>query len=412
MTEIVVVGAGYAGLTAAKRLEEILYEKGNISGTRITLINKQPYHTLLTEVHEVVSGRMSKDAVKVELNQLFVGSKINTVMDTVTEVLFEEKKVLGKKREYPYDYLVLAAGSRPTYFGVEGAEEYCYTLWSLEDAVMLRKRIYHCFSQAAEEKNGERRRELLSFYLIGAGFTGIELVGELVDAVKILCRKFQIKREEVTIVNVDGLSRPVPNLPEKLSNKVTHYLQKQRVRLLMNTSVVGVGENFIKLKHDDEVTLHTAGTVIWTAGIQSAEITSLAAKEIPNEGRGRIIVDSYLRSPMHENVYVVGDNVMYTAPGEKTPVPQMVENAEQSAETAAKNIATLITQKGELEEYRPEFHGMIISVGRHYGVASMPMGKCQRNFGPFMSVILKHFVQLNYLAQLLGWKRAIRHRRK
>lgn len=407
MTNIVVIGAGYAGVLATKKLEKKLRKKKLADETQITLIDKHPYHTMLTELHEVAACRVGEESVKMNLDQIFAGRKVNVVLDTVTKVDFENNKVQGKNNVYDYDYLVVAAGSKPTYFGVEGAEENSYTLWSYDDAVKLRDRIHDCFRLAADETDEAKRKELLSFYVVGAGFTGVEMVGELAEYTPILCKRFNIKREDVTIVDVDGLSRPVPILPEKLSNKVDKRLRKMGVDVVMNASVVGVGKNFIKLKKNDEVTEHVAGTVIWTAGIESSEITSDIAKEVTSGGRGRIQVDEHLRSVDHENVYVIGDNMLYTAPGEERPVPQMVENAEHSAATVAKNIMADITKQGEMEAYNPKFHGVMVCVGGRYGVARGGMAKHQINFASFFAMFAKHFINIIYFIQVMGWTKVI-----
>lgn len=403
MINIVVIGAGYAGVLATKKLEKKLRKKGFAGETQITIIDKHPYHTMLTELHEVAACRVGEESVKMNLDQIFAGRKVNVVLDTVTKIHFEDQKVTGENGEYSYDYLVLAAGSKPTYFGVEGAEEYSYTLWSYDDAVRLRDRIHNCFRMAADEPNEAKRRELLTFYVVGAGFTGVEMIGELAEYVPVLCKRFNIKREDVKLVDVDGLPRPVPVLPEKLSAKVEKRLTKMGVDVVMSASVVGVGENFIKLKQNDKVNQFTAGTVIWTAGIESAEITADTAKEVKSAGRGRIEVDSYLRSVDHENVYVIGDNMFYTAPGEERPVPQMVENAEHSADTAANNIVAAITKKAQMEEYNPKFHGIMVCVGGRWGTARGGMAKHQMNFASFFAMFAKHFINIIYFIQVMGW---------
>lgn len=407
MTKIVVIGAGYAGVLATKKLEKKLRKKKMADSTQITLIDKHPYHTMLTELHEVAACRVGEESVKMNLDQIFAGRKVNVVLDTVTNVDFKNNRVDGKNGQYDYDYLVVAAGSKPTYFGVEGAEENSYSLWSYDDAVKLRDRIHDCFRMAADETDPAKKKELLSFYVVGAGFTGVEMVGELAEYTPILCKRFNINREDVTIVDVDGLSRPVPILPEKLSNKVDRRLRKMGVDVVMNASVVGVGKNYIKLKKNDEITEHVAGTVIWTAGIESSEITSEIAKEVTSGGRGRIQVDENLRSVDHENVYVIGDNMLYTAPGEERPVPQMVENAEHSAATVAKNIVSTITKQGKLEAYNPKFHGVMVCVGGRYGVARGGMAKHQINFASFFAMFAKHFINIIYFIQVMGWTKII-----
>ena len=120
---------------------------------------------------------------------------------------------------------------------------------------------------------------------------------------------------------------------------------------------------------------------------------------------GRIKLDKYLRSVDDENVYVVGDNMLYTPEGSDTPVPQMVENCEQSAKTAARNIAVAITGEGEMEEYKPKFHGVMVCVGGRYGVARVGLPNLMFNLPSFLAMFAKHFINIIYFVQVLGWNK-------
>lgn len=339
------------------------------------------------------------------LNKIFAGRRVNIKLDTVQSIDFEGKKVLGKAESYDYDYLVLAAGSKPTYFGVPGAEEFAFKLWSYDDAVKLKDHIHNCFREAARETDIEEKKRLLNFYVVGAGFTGVEMVGELAEYVPILCEKFEIDREDVTITNVDVLERTVPILPEKLSAKVEKRLAKMGVDVILKTGVCGMGKDYIELRQNDACVRKPTNTVIWTAGIESADITSEAAKTLSSANRGRIKLDKYLRSVDDENVYVVGDNMLYTPEGSDTPVPQMVENCEQSAKTAARNIAVAITGEGEMEEYKPKFHGVMVCVGGRYGVARVGLPNLMFNLPSFLAMFAKHFINIIYFVQVLGWNK-------
>lgn len=407
MTNVVVVGAGYAGVLTAKKLEKKLRKGKALKDIQITVIDRHPYHTMLTELHEVAACRVGEESVKMNLKQIFAGRKVQVVLDTITGIHFDQQKITGENGEYTYDYLVLAAGSAPTFFGVEGAKEHSYTLWSYEDAVQLRDHIHNCFRLAAEEPSMEMRRKLLSFYVVGAGFTGVEMAGELAEYVPVLCKRFGVDAAEVSVVDVDGLPRPVPMLPEKLSDKVKRRLQKMKVSVMLGTNVTGVGPGTIRLSCGGQEKEHAAGTVIWTAGIESAGVTAEAAKDLTSACRGRIQVDSHLRSVDHENVYVVGDNMLYTPPGEEHPVPQMVENAEHSAAAAAHNLAVTLTGKGELEEYHPKFHGVMVCIGGRYGVARGGMAKHQINLASFFAMFAKHFINIIYFTQVMGWTKVL-----
>lgn len=397
---IVIVGAGYGGVLTAKKLAKKFKKDDSV---HITIIDKNPFHTMLTELHEVAAARVDEDSIRMDLRKIFAGRRVNVVLDTVQTVDYDGRVVRGKAGEYPYDILVMAAGSKPTYFGVKGAEEHSFKLWSYEDAVVLRGRIVEMFRRAERETDPAERRRLLTFYVVGAGFTGVEMVGELAEYVPILCDKFSIDRSEVSLFNVDMLARPVPVLPERLSGKVLRRLHKMGVQVRLSTGVTAIGPDFIETKTGDTVERFPAGTVVWTAGIESADITLEASHRLASAGRGRIQVDPYLRSVDNPSVYVVGDNMMFIPEGEQHPVPQMVENCEQSAGTAARNIFCELSGAGEMEVYKPSFHGVMVSIGGRYGVAHVGLPNHLFSLASFFAMFAKHFINVIYFIQVLGW---------
>jgi NADH dehydrogenase len=220
---IVIVGAGYAGVLTAKKLAKRLKKTPDV---RITIIDRHPYHTMLTELHEVAANRIPENHVRISLKKIFAGRNVDVKLDTITGVDYDKKTVIGRTGSYKYDYLVVACGSRPTFFGTPGAEEFSYKLWSFDDAVLLKHHVEDVFKDAVSETNLEQRRKLLTFYVVGAGFTGVEMVGELAEWVPLLCDEYELERGEVKIVNVDMLDRVVPTFPEHVSAKADRRLRK------------------------------------------------------------------------------------------------------------------------------------------------------------------------------------------
>jgi NADH dehydrogenase len=231
------------------------------------------------------------------------------------------------------------------------------------------------------------------------------MAGELAEYVPILCDKYEIERELVSISNIDVLQRVVPALPEKLSAKVEKRLRKMGVRVMLNTGVVNIEKDSIDLKIGDNVVRETSGTVIWAAGIEAADITAKAANELESGNRGRISLDKYLRSVDDDHIYVAGDNMLYTPEGEKSPVPQVVENCEQSADIVAHNITCAITGRGEMEVYKPAFHGIMVSIGGRYGVAHVGLPNRMFSLPSFFAMFAKHFINIIYFIQVLGWNK-------
>lgn len=408
-TKIVIVGAGYSGILTAKKLAKKFKKNDDVS---ITIIDKNPYHTMLTELHEVAANRVDEDSIKISLSKVFAGRKVDVKLDTVNSIDFDNKVVSGNAESYNYDYLVLCAGSKPTFFGTPGAEEHSFKLWSYDDAVLLKDHIHNMFRRAACETNYEEKRRLLTFYVVGAGFTGAEMAGELAEYAPILCEKYEIDRNDVTICNVDVLSRTIPNLPEKLSDKVEKRMKKMGIRVMLNTGVVRVGEDFVETKHNEVVTRENTYTVIWAAGIESADVTAEAGKSLQSAARGRIKLDSHLRSLDDESVYVVGDNMLYTPEGEERPVPQIVENCEHSAATAAHNLTCAITGQGQMKDYKPSFHGFMVCIGGRYGVARVGLPNMMFNLPSFLAMMSKHLINIVYFIQVLGWNKVfsyVRH---
>jgi NADH dehydrogenase len=402
---IVIVGAGYAGILTAKKLEKKLKKQD----VQITIIDKNPFHTMLTELHEVAANRVDEDSIKIDLKKVFAGRKVDVKIDTVASIDFEKKTVLGTSDNYSYDYLVLAAGSKPNFFGVKGAEEFSYKLWSFDDAVILKDRIHDMFRKAMRETNPEERKRLLTFWIVGAGFTGVEMVGELAEYVPILCEKYGIDRNEVNLFNVDGLSRVIPNLTEKLSAKVQRRLEKMRVKVILGTFVSEIGEEYISLKQGDKINKYPAGTIVWAAGIQSTDVTQKTVGNLDVVQGGRVQVDAYLRSTKNSNVYVIGDNMYYIPEGEERPVPQMVENCEQSAHTAAHNIISDINGSGKMEEYKPSFHGVMVSIGGRYAVCHVGLPGRFFSMPSFLAMFAKHFINIVYFIQVLGWNKVFNY---
>lgn len=406
MKKIVVLGAGYGGVLTAKKLAKKLRHRE----VSITIIDKNPFHTLLTELHEVMAERVSEEAIKIPLKQIFAGRDVEVVMDQIIRIDRESKLLHGKEKDYPYDHLVMATGSKPSFFGIEGAKRYSFELWSYEDAIRLRDHIRHCFRKAEVEPSEEKRRELLSFYVVGAGFTGIEIVGELAEHLPILCKKYGIDPAEVSLVNVDILSRTVPIFSEDLSKKVQGRLEKMGVSFKLATSVTDVEKSRIVLRERGEDLYYPTHTVIWAAGIENADVEGTEGLALSTRSRGRIEVDPYLRALDDPNVFVVGDNLFFIPEGELVPVNQLVENCIQSSSVVAHNIAvSIVGGEGELQQYVPRFHGVIVSIGSRYAVGSFGLPERRLKLPSFIAMIVKHFCNIAYMARAMGWTRSFRY---
>jgi NADH dehydrogenase len=240
---------------------------------------------------------------------------------------------------------------------------------------------------------------MLTFIVVGCGFTGVEMVGELAEWKDRLCKDFYVDPDEVKIYAVDSLPKVLPIFPDNLSQKAEKVLLKLGVEIITGSPITEVGKDFVQLGDKGRL---EAGTVIWAAGVEGADV--MENLEVKREGRNRIVTNDKLQSVDHENVYVVGDNIFFIPEGEQRPVPQMVENAEHSAATVAHNIVAEI-KGGEMEVYKPEFHGAMVCIGGRTGVAHLGMPGKFFGLTGFFAMFVKHFINLVYFIQVAGFNK-------
>jgi len=393
---IAILGGGYGGVLTAKKLAKKFKKDEDVE---ITLIDRNPYHTLLTELHEVAAGRVSEDAIRIDYKKIFAKRKVKVVLDEITDLDFKNNRLKSENSTYEYDYLVIGAGCKPTYFGIKGAEEYCHKLWSYEDAVALKEHILKMFRKAVKVTNKDERRKLLTFIVVGGGFTGVEMMGELGEWKERLCKEFYIGKEEVTLILADDLPKILPNFPDKLQAKTKKRLNKLGVTVLVNAGITEVTKDTATIRNNGTVDTYT---VIWTAGVEGSDI--IGKMDIQQKGRKRIVTDDKLQSLDYKNVYVVGDNIFFIPEGEERPLPQMVENAEESAALIAHNVYIDI-KGGEKKSYKPAFHGAMVCIGGKYGVANVGAGKNFFSLSGFFALFVKHFINIVYFIQVAGFNK-------
>lgn len=392
MKRILVIGAGYSGVLTTKHLAKKFKKDKDIE---ITIVDRNSYHTMLTELHEVAAGRVHEDSIKMDLNDIFAHRGVNVVLDEIKSIDFENKKALSDDAEYEYDYLVIGTGCKPTFFGTPGVE-HAFQLWSYEDAVKLREHILTMFRMAMATKDKEQRKKLLTFVVVGSGFTGVEMAGELGEYKDELCETYRIPKDEVTIVIMDRVEHVLPLYPQKLVQKVEKRFAKLGVDILCGAAVTEIKEDSLVCEKG-QIDTHT---VIWAAGVEGSELVD-NTDSITKQGRGRFATNSYLQSVDRKDVYIIGDNIFYIPEGETMPVPQMVENAELCSKLVTHNLYVDI-KGGTHKEYKPVFQGSMVCVGGKWGVAYIGKKGKKTSLSGFPAMFVKHFVNMIYFMEVLG----------
>ncbi len=387
--KILILGGGYGGVKAGKILEKRFRKDPNVE---ITLVDMRPFHTLMTELHEVAGWRTEPESVQVSFKKIFGARRINVVLDKIEKVDFEAKKAFGTTGTYDFDYIVVGVGAEPEYFGIPGIKENSFTLWSFEDAMKVRNHVEHMYLAASKELDPDKRRRMLTFVVAGAGFTGIELIGELLEYRDVMCKKLYIDPKDVRVVNIEALPSILPILEEPLRAKAEKYLTKKGCEIKLGQAIVGAEPGKILLKSGD---IFETETFIWTCGVKGSSFAG--SLPLPMGKRNRIECDKYMRSTQYPNVYLVGDNSGFMMDNGK-PIAQIVESAHFTAETAAKNIIADISG-GEHHEFKANYHGFMISLGGRYGVANAMNLKTSG----FIAMSMKHFINMFYLFTIAGF---------
>ena len=428
-TRIIILGGGYGGITAAKKLHREFKKKKDI---QLTLIDRNPFHTLMTELHELAAARVETDSVKVNFSRIFSATSVEVITDDIKEIDFEEKRLSSNYDSYTYDYLIIGAGGAPEFFDIPGVQENSFTIWSFDDALRLRGHIDSCFRKASQEPDLDTRRRMLTFTIAGAGFTGIEMAGELIERKHTLCREFNIDENEVKVIIVETLDSILPIMPKKLQHKARKYLEKKGGEIITGAPVTGAEEGKITISEGREI---VGDTFIWTCGIHGSEFTSRLpltkgqtaqgeCSYASSEGihgmsgcrleederyivgeRGRILVDDHMKSVDFDAVYLIGD-IIWHLENEKV-LPQIVETALQTAETAAYNVIADINN-ADKKKFTSNYHGFMVSIGSRYGVARV-MGI---SLSGFFAMGMKHLINLHYLFSIAGFNgiwRYLRH---
>lgn len=391
---VVIIGGGFGGLYAARRLGK--------KDLEVTLIDKRNFHLFQPLLYQVATGGLSPGDIASPLRAVLNRYKnIRVIKGKVNRIDPDQKIVYADDEPFYYDSLIVAAGAKKTYFGNDGWQEFAPGLKSLEDALNMRQRIFERFEMAEREPDPQKRQALLTFVIIGGGPTGVELAGALAElAYSTLKQDFrEMDPRSTKIMLIEGGPRILPAYPEKLSRRAIKSLRRLKVTVETSTFVREIHEQSVivtkKENGEEKESCISSASVLWAAGIQSTGLAANLAEKTGAETdrAGRIKVQPDLTIDGYPDIFVIGDMALVEdADGE--PLPGVAQVAMQQGKYAARLIRK--RHKGRsLKPFRYQDRGNLAVIGRNAAVADLGRLK----FSGWPAWLLWVFIHIAYLIE-------------
>ncbi len=397
MKQVLIVGAGFAGLNAAKRLRDV-------PGVAVTLIDRENHHLFQPLLYQVAMAALSPADIAVPIRSLFARVRnIRVLKAEAQKVDVAARKVVTASGEYPYDYLLLACGSQHAYFGHEEWEHNAPGLKTLPQATEIRRRVLEAFEAAERDQSIEARRRHLTFVVVGGGPTGVELAGAIGEMSRYtLARDFRsIDPRQTRVILVEAGPRILPSFDDKLAARAMRDLESLGVQVWTNARVTNVVEGGVSVGNEHIA----ASTVLWAAGVRASDVGRTLGAQVDQVGRVKVGPD--LTIPGHPEVFVLGD-LARSEEGEGKVLPGVALVAMQEGIYAA-DVVRQEVKRGAVGERAPfRYHdlGQMATIGRSRAIAEFGRLRLGGYFAWWFWLIV-HIYRLsgfrNRLSVLIQW---------
>ena len=364
--KILILGGGYAGVGVLKQLQETFENNVDVS---ISLVSQDNFFLHTPLLPEMATGMLASRHIATPIRTFckrarYYQAKVDSI-DLNNNKVTITRSLGNNNRELEYDYLVLALGGTTNFFGNKNVEKNSLTIKTLGDAIGLRNHLISMLESADQEENSEVLSRLMTFVVVGGGFSGVETVGEINDFVRESAEKFyrNIDPQTIRIVLVSAADKILPEIGD-LGVYAKESLEKNGVEIVKNTKLVDAESNLITLDNGMKIPY---STLVWAGGVNvDSVISNLDTEHAPN---GRVIVDRFLRLKNHSNVFALGDCASITDEQTGKPYPPTAQHAVRESKIASKNIISSI--KGENSQNPFVYHskGSMAKIGKRNGVA-------------------------------------------
>jgi NADH dehydrogenase len=364
---VVIVGGGFGGLSAARSFRGVPVD--------VTLIDKENYHLFLPLLYQVAIAGLSPGDIAAPLREIFSKHKnIRTLMGEVTAIDVEDHRVIYDGGELLYDALIVATGSDYHYFGHDQWRPFAPSLDSLPSALEMRRRLLCAYEQAEQEPDPARRQALMTFVVVGAGPTGVELAGAIAEMARhTLKEDFRLADPQQTrVILIEALDRVLPPFPPDLSEKARQSLARLGVTVRTGIKVVEITDTCVMIESPQgEWERLPCHTVMWAAGVKASSLSQILHKRtgVELDRAGRVQVAADLSIPNYPALFVVGD--MAHLEHEGRPLPGLAPVAMQQGVHAARQIRRWLLEGRPTQPFRYADRGTMATIGRAAAVADL-----------------------------------------
>jgi NADH dehydrogenase len=360
---IVIIGAGFAGLSTAQRLKSVDAE--------IILIDRHNYHLFQPLLYQVATAALSPAQIAQPTRAIMRKQKNCTVaLGNVTGIDPINKTISGDEKTLPYDYLVIATGATHTYFGHDDWARHAPGLKSIDDATHIRRHILSAFEKAEIATTPDEKRACLTFAVIGAGPTGVEMAGAIAELARHTLRDDfkHIDPTSARVLLIEAGPRILSAFPETLSAKAHRALEKIGVEIRINQSVTACSAEGVTIKYDAGEEFIPAQTLIWAAGVKASPAAQWL--NAPHDRAGRVIVNTDLSVPDYPDIFVIGDTASIKNE-DGTPVPGLAPAAMQQGHYIAKLITARLNEQEPPAPFQYHDRGIMATIGRGAAIAKI-----------------------------------------
>ena len=355
---VVIAGAGFGGLTCARALKHAPVD--------VLMVDRNNYHLFTPLLYQVASALLDPGEIARPVRSLIrPNANVDFKQAEVIGADLDGRRLLTDRGDIPYDYLVLATGSQSDYFGNESLAQHALGLKDLEEGLALRNRILSQFEASRWAADAAQRRVLLTFAVVGAGPTGVELAGSMVELIHLVLRKDyrDLNLAEVRVLLLEAAAAPLGTFVPTLREAARKSLEKKGVEVMLGAKVESMDEASIKLVGGKEI---AAGTVIWTAGVRASDLGKALGIELGRQARVKVEVT--LQVPGHPAAFVIGDLAGAIEGG--TPLPMLIPVAMQEGRHVAATISELV-RNGGAKPFQYKDPGIMATIGRNSAVAEL-----------------------------------------